>query len=227
MSDLYDTPDNIARAMAELVYGEILEPAAGLGAIAKHLPIGSSCIEVDYERYKVGREVAQLCHWRCMDFLDTSVTTQAFDTIITNPPFSKLLDFIEVGLQRIKPSGQLVYLMPLSWRASKGRAKRWEALDAHIHQELLIPGRVDYLTDGLPMSQQLRSDGKRNSGRQESDAVFIIKPGPSTYPSHLSSSLKGAKVKGNANPLSVIGYLKVNQPAHIISPHYRHGDGGF
>lgn len=183
-SDNYDTPEHIAKAMVELAYGDILEPAAGLGAIAKHLPQGSLCVEIDPHRYNMGRQIAPHCSWRNLDFLDLDISTAPFDTIITNPPFSKLLEFIEVGLQRIKPSGQLVYLMPLSWRASKGRAKRWEALDAHIHQELLIPGRVDYLTDGVPMSKQLRPDGKRNSGRQESDAVLIIQP--SKFPAHLS-----------------------------------------
>lgn len=178
--DNYDTPDYIAQKMAKLAYGRCCEPAAGLGAIAKYLPRESICVDVDYERLTVGKGVAPHCHWLNKDFLSSSPREDLgrFLTVITNPPFSLLVPFIGAGLRHLHPGGQLVYLMPLTWMGSQKRSLEWQAMDAHIAQVLVIPGRVDYLTDGVPMSQQVRArDGKRMGGRRETDAVFIIKPG--------------------------------------------------
>lgn len=176
--DNYDTPDYIAQKMAKLTYGRCCEPAAGLGAIAKHLPPTSTCIEINKDRFNYGKMVAPHCDWRWFNFLMPPLAKDRFDTIITNPPFSLLTAFIRSGLLGLNPGGQLVYLMPLTWMGAQGRATVWRAMDAHIAQVLVIPGRVDYLTDGVPMSQQVRaSDGKKMGGRRETDAVFIIKPG--------------------------------------------------
>jgi Predicted RNA methylase len=177
--DNYDTPDYIAQKMAKLAYGRCCEPAAGLGAIANHLPSFTTCIEIDPERFERGRlSSPHSIYWHLFDFLDREKCNSRFDTIITNPPFSQLLPYIRRGLEVVNEGGQLVYLMPLSWMGAQGRAAEWQAMDAHISRVLVIPGRVDYLTDGVPMSQQVRAkDGKKMGGRRETDAVFIIKPG--------------------------------------------------
>jgi|SRR4028119_802801 Predicted RNA methylase len=176
--DNYDTPDNIALKMSKLAYGRCCEPAAGLGAIAKHLPKNSFCVEIDRDRFDVGQKVAPHCDWHWFNFLMPPNKNERFDTVITNPPFSQLLGFINSGLQRLNPDGQLVYLMPHNWLGAQGRASEWQKMDAHISRVLVIPGRVDYLTNGTPMSKQFRDDGKKNGGRRETDAVFIIRPGP-------------------------------------------------
>ena len=176
--DNYDTPDYIAQKMAKLAYGRCCEPAAGLGAIAKHLPHGSHCVDIDFDRAGTGILTAPQCRWFVSDFLSPDYDLGQYDTIITNPPFSKLLGFIQAGLDHLTPYGQLIYLMPLAWMGAQGRAAVWQTMDAHIAQVLVIPGRVDYLTDGVPMSQQVRvSDGKKMGGRRETDAVFVMKPG--------------------------------------------------
>lgn len=182
--DNYDTPDAIALKIAKLVPkgGLVCEPAAGLGAIAKFLPIGATCIELDRQRYCQGRKIAPSTVWHNLDFLDLSIKTELFDTIVTNPPFSQLSAFIEVGLLRLAIGGQLIYLMPLEWLGSKQRSAHWLSLDAHIERTLVIPGRVDYLVEGIPMSQLTREDGKRYSGRRNTDAVFIIRHGKQPTP---------------------------------------------
>lgn len=153
----------------------ILEPAAGLGAIARHLPSGSLCFEIDDFRFRSGWANSKHCSWQNLNFLSLDPIPE-FDVVVTNPPFSKMMEYIEHGLRFLRPTGALVYLMPMSWRASKGRSERWLALNAHVEREYIISGRVDYEYNGLPMSKQYNSQGKRNSGRQETDAVYIIRP---------------------------------------------------
>lgn len=176
--DNYDTPLPIATKIAALAKdlgSDMLEPAAGVGNIARYLPSGTLCLEIDDLRGRQGWASAKHCSWQWLNFLELDPIPE-FDVVVTNPPFSKMMDYIEHGLKFLKPTGALVYLLPMSWRASRGRSERWLTLDAHIEREYVLSGRVDYDYNGTPMSKQLNAKGKRNSGRQETDAVYIIRP---------------------------------------------------
>lgn len=213
----YETPDRVASAMAALILPtdrRILEPCAGTGQIIKAIaesnlskPLWHSgwgltttmyqdCTfldanEIKHERYrKLCRRFGGLSQkFNNIDFLGWDEETK-YDLIITNPPFEFALDFIgrAVTLLNDKLESRLLFLMPIDTLSSQGRAKQFKALDCHVSRLHIIPGRIDYLKDGVPMSKcqkikngipQFSKDGKPifNSGRQVSDAVFEIKKG--------------------------------------------------
>ena len=194
-NDDYETPDWLAKKMAELVLPtdrEILEPFAGSGQIAKYLPSDRliECVETKYSRFLRGKENAQSAVWINGNFFDDNVAKWGCDLIITNPPFSKCIEAVTKSLALLNdsPNSRLLFLMPLDWNCAQSRAKAWESLDAHIHHIYPVSTRIDYLKNGIPMSKcqktingvpQFDKNGKpiRNSGRQCYDAVFDIRLG--------------------------------------------------
>lgn len=101
----FETPDPLARELVRLARirdGEsCLEPSAGRGAIAKHIPY-CHCIELNYEN----REYLCQQGYRVVtdDFLKWN---QSYDVIVANPPFSKQQDIdhathmIELARRRV------------------------------------------------------------------------------------------------------------------------------
>jgi hypothetical protein len=169
--DDWQTPTSVASSMAALLTDQdksILEPCAGVGQIASQLPNHAIANELNPGRYRQGCDRVPHLTWSNLDFL-TEVTGR-YDVIITNPPFSLCCEFIQHGLRllnRSNPNARLLFLLPLDWNCPQGRAAQWVAMDAHIHHEYRIKGRVAYLD----------AQGVAQSRRQCSDAVFDIRPG--------------------------------------------------
>lgn len=184
-ADDWETPDDVASSMAALILSSdrrVLEPAAGSGQIAQFLPAGTFCCEIKPYRVSLGRQKAPHCHWIQSDFFsldlesplltDIKQLTQGYDLIITNPPFSHCIDFLQLGLKllnRNNPDARLLYLLPIDFCSSMERGQAFQALDCHIHHEYRILNRVAYIRDG-----------KAYKGRQIYDAVFDIRPGNQT-----------------------------------------------
>jgi hypothetical protein len=192
-NDDYETPDWLSKAMANLVLltdKQILEPFAGSGQIAKYLPGDRlvECLEIKYSRCLEGKEKAKSAAWINGCFFN-DVLSGCFDLIITNPPFSLCVEAVAKSLRLLNnsPNSRLLFLMPLDWNCSQGRAKVWESLNAHIRHIYPIADRVDYLKEGIPMSkcqkiiqgvpQFKNRKPVMNSGRQCYDAVFDIRLG--------------------------------------------------
>ncbi len=201
-SDDYETPDDVAKAMATLVLPtdkNILEPFAGTGQIVKYLPSDRIIDVVEIKRTRIEKMLLGVLNFNSicnMDFFDLDCETRKYDLIITNPPFSLCMEAISHSLKLLNPdnpNSRLLFLIPLDTFASQGRSEKLKNLDAHIHHTHLIPKRIDYLKDGEPMSKCQKTingipqfkNGKpiKNSGRQCYDAVFDIRLGkenPST-----------------------------------------------
>jgi len=148
----------------------ILEPANGSGRVAKHLPPGSFCCEIKPSRGELGIKYAPHCHWLGGDFMiyPFEQLSSKWDLIITNPPFSQCIQFIERGLELLdleNPDARLLYLLPIDFCSSVERGKAFQSLDCHIHHEYRIMNRVAYIRDGQAVK-----------GRQLYDCVFDIRP---------------------------------------------------
>jgi hypothetical protein len=173
-TDDWQTPDGVAIAMSRLVIpsdSRILEPCAGTGQIAKFLPQDRFvvCREVDRCRYNQGLINAPHCHWSCADYFEDEITAP-YDLIITNPPFSRCVEFVERSLSLLDPensNARILFLLPLDWNCTLGRASAWKKLNAHIHHEYRVEGRVGYLD----------RNGIQQNNRQVCDAVFDIRLG--------------------------------------------------
>lgn len=181
-SDDWETPDDVASSMAALILKSerrVLEPAAGTGQIAQFLPSGTFCCELKPHRVALGKQNAPQCHWTQSNFFsldlaipllnDIEQSKHGYDLIITNPPFSQCIDFIQHGLKllnRDNPDARLLYLLPVDFCSSVERGQAFQTLECHIHHEYRILNRVAYLRDG-----------KAYKGRQIYDAVYDIRPG--------------------------------------------------
>ncbi|MBD2364474.1 hypothetical protein H6G36_25430 [Anabaena minutissima FACHB-250] len=173
-NDDWQTPNKEAQLIAKLAKPTdeyILEPCAGAGQIAKHLPNTVYANEVNWTRYRQGRAIAPNATWSNEDFLTSDVwECDCFDLICTNPPFSKSVEFIERSLQLLNPNNpesRLLFLLPLDWNCTLGMAEEWSSLGAHIHHTYQVKGRVAYLdVNGVPQKR-----------RRRCDAVFDIRLG--------------------------------------------------
>lgn len=67
-----------------------------------------------------------------------------YDLIIGNPPFVYAEAFVNVGLANLKEDGMMVYLLPLSFLASKGRAKglyrKTPPMEVHVAHRVSFSG---------------------------------------------------------------------------------------
>jgi hypothetical protein len=174
-ADDWETPPEIAFPMAKLVLPTdkvILEPAAGTGGIVRFLPSGEDRLilanEINPLRYQIGDRQRYPAKWINSDFLEWG-TDYRFDLMITNPPFSLGLEFVEHGLRFLNtanPTARLLCLLPIAFFSSQERCDYFESLDCRIYQRHRIRGRVAYLKNGVQMQ-----------GRQCDDCVYDIRPG--------------------------------------------------
>ena len=114
----FETPPEVVEQMLQLVWpkiGErILEPSAGLGAIANLLPViiksDIVCIERNQERCDILRSKGY--HVICADFLATNLT-ERFYTIYMNPPFEEMqdVDHVMKAHSYLQHGGQMVSVM--------------------------------------------------------------------------------------------------------------------
>ncbi len=122
-NDYYVTPvDEIDKFLSShgksFVKGEILDPAAG-GDITTDMSyplalarFGYSCDTLDIRSDSRATLIADYLKYDCKG---------QYDTIITNPPFSRALEFIEKGLDDVKAGGHVIYLLRLNFLGSEKR----------------------------------------------------------------------------------------------------------
>lgn len=138
-SDFYETPYSLTRLLLDNVVldGQILEPACGDGAIERVLAERG----YDFESYDAER-----------DFLREN---RKFGTIITNPPFSLSLEFIQKAKLL---SDNFLFLLPLSYLHGKARYDL-------IYSDNQYPLRTIFVFTRYPMlGDALRDDGKHRTG---------------------------------------------------------------
>jgi len=116
----YPTPDELAIQVAELANigaeHTCLEPSAGIGGIADHMPKDRTrCVEISDLHCKVleakGFDVTQA------DFLSwAGSTADRFDRVVMNPPFSegRWLSHLTAAADLLKVGGQVTAVLPTS-----------------------------------------------------------------------------------------------------------------
>lgn len=110
----FETPPEVTTRMVQLAWptGRVLEPSAGLGAIADHLAISKEnilCIEKNEQRAKRLQEKGYTVQHG--DFL--SMTPGLFDRIFMNPPFEQGqdIDHVQYAFTCLAPGGIMVSVM--------------------------------------------------------------------------------------------------------------------
>lgn len=135
----FETPRELAERMvmlAELSPGHaVLEPSAGLGAIAKEIarrePRILVCVEYDAARATSLKNQGFNVEQR--DFLDGSPRKFKFDRAVMNPPFAKQqdIDHVKAAFEQLVSGGILVSVMSsgVTFREN-GKAKAFRELVA-------------------------------------------------------------------------------------------------
>ncbi|MGA5726626.1 DUF4942 domain-containing protein [Ralstonia thomasii] len=118
----YATPAAMAEEVADMAEigdeDSVLEPSAGQGALATHLPIErTTCVEISQLHCEILRARGYTTHHA--DFIDWAATTHMrFSRIVMNPPFSdgRALVHLRAAATLLKPEGRLVAILPGSMR---------------------------------------------------------------------------------------------------------------
>lgn len=157
----FETPEDVARKMADIATlrptERVLEPSAGLGALARVAReiVGLEnvvCYEADPQRrlalIKAGFSVrghAEAGNDFC-DFLEVdSKRIVDIDVILMNPPFARGQDIAHVlhAFKFLRPGGRLVAITSLGWtfRQERKYQEFREFVGNHMfHQEALLAG---------------------------------------------------------------------------------------
>ncbi|MDT0618509.1 DUF4942 domain-containing protein [Salinisphaera sp. P385] len=113
----YPTPTELAELAVEAAAiapgHRCLEPSAGQGDLAEHMPADQTlCIELSQLHCQVLQSKG--LETRCQDFL--AFNEGAFDRIVMNPPFSvgRAREHLRHALTLLAPGGRLVAILPAS-----------------------------------------------------------------------------------------------------------------
>jgi len=128
----FETPDDLADYLVELAEvipkHDVLEPSAGRGAIVKaiqrYLPDKTVNIFEIMDLNVKFLEKIQHIHFCGRDFMAIDdCYNNHFDTIISNPPFSKNqdIDHIKKMYEVLKTGGRIVSIMSSHWTFARGR----------------------------------------------------------------------------------------------------------
>lgn len=143
----FPTPEGLARKVVELADIKtghlVLEPSAGQGAIAKHVPIHAhiDCIEFLPDNVaaleRMGMNVIHA------DFMQVE-KKELYHRVVMNPPFEKQQDIDHVlhAWECLKPQGRLVSIMSsgVMFRENKKTAEFRALVEEHGYIERLPEG---------------------------------------------------------------------------------------
>lgn len=118
----YPTPDHLALRVAGILDAQpghsVLEPSAGTGSLARHLPSSTCCVEISALHCGVLRGMG-FAEVHSVDFLEFAPYRQ-FDRIAMNPPFAagQWQSHVIAASRRLTRGGRLVAILPASAQKS-------------------------------------------------------------------------------------------------------------
>ena len=130
----FETPEAVRREVyeragillgADMAYGRkperlaILEPSAGLGALAEKAARGGhdvTCYEIQSSHVEALRKAGCYRAVRHADFINVGTGCERFDVVIMNPPFDggRDIDHVTHAMKFLKPGGKLAAVMSAS-----------------------------------------------------------------------------------------------------------------
>jgi hypothetical protein len=165
--DLYETPAWVTQALLEeniLIPGNWMEPCAGRGAIMlaernwRHRSKRSILAPYWYaveKRADCAEPLLEFCHPLTADFLEErdghrdNLDKLRVDVVLTNPPFSLALDFIQTCMRRW-PEAMLAFLSRVNFLGSQKRAP-W--LREHTPDVYVLPKRPSFAHGGTDATE--------------------------------------------------------------------------
>lgn len=152
--DAYYTPAWAVQAIlprlnqSALRHGRVLEPACGAGAILREVSFCRDVAQPMVQAMDI-RDMSAEYEVRAVDFQHRSfigyVPISPPDIIITNPPYSLAMEFVEHALRIVAPGGQVAMLLRLGFLASQKRA---DFHRAHPSSLYVLPRRPSFTENG-------------------------------------------------------------------------------
>ena len=141
--DFYETPDWATDVIIPYLAppGLVLEPSAGAGAMKRRLVRAWPNATIESTELDADRAAASGSN--CGSFLHSELWG-AYDLVITNPPFSLAIEFVEHALNIAKPNGEVAMLLRLAFLET---AKRTAFHKAHPSDVYVFANRPSF-TDG-------------------------------------------------------------------------------
>lgn len=156
--EFYPTPLEFCRAaLDELPHNVhrrvVLDPGAGTGvwgeALRETWSSGSKLVGVEIREDAKKNEVYD--YWRTMDFMDFNPVSQLpsklggeIDLVIGNPPYSITRPILEKSLDLLQIGGRVVFLLKLSFLASKKRMTLWCNSETRPYQVIVCANRPSF-----------------------------------------------------------------------------------
>lgn len=169
VSDAYETPAWCVERLVEhawLPRGRYLEPCAGNGAIVRAASANSERGWIQsWEMFEIREECAP--HLKAIfneldgsghayragpligDFLEAAplIPDDSFDVVITNPPYSLAMEFVEASL-RLAP--YVAMLLRLNWLGSEGRSRFLRGCMPDVY---VLPQRPSFVGGGTDATE--------------------------------------------------------------------------
>ena len=129
--DFYATPAWCTRAILPHLgrpdyFDRVVDPCCGDGAIldviAEQWPDHRQSlrgVEIDARRADIAGKKHRVA---CADALGETQWDRAVELVVTNPPFSLAMEFVQRALEEVAPGGTVAMLLRLPWLASQKRA---------------------------------------------------------------------------------------------------------
>lgn len=161
--DMYETPYEVAYFMANRylrINKQILEPSAGSGAIACLFNTPTTdCIELDTERYLLGKEKTNYATWHNCNFFDFEPQPQKkYDLVVGNPPYGDAvnndrfrftpINFIKKCAEMLADDGLIVFLLESDYFRSINRHEYFKESGVFLRKKIDIIGRLKFLQNG-------------------------------------------------------------------------------
>jgi hypothetical protein len=124
--DLYETPPAFAAAGLALVTGEpewILDVGAGPGVWGRAARARWRSAEIVGVELRDVPQPDVYDQWITGDFLEAAPELPRFDLVMGNPPYAHAEAFIRAGLSLLKPGGELLFFLRLSFREGLQRGR--------------------------------------------------------------------------------------------------------
>lgn len=133
--DFYPTPPRVTHALLEWLSrnapefgiepaGSWVDPAAGGGAIVS----ASRDFDITREAHWTAIEIDPLRHAECEEVAENPILGDALEmaswgggSVIMNPPFSALDEFVSAALERMEPGRLVAFLAPTCWWQAEKR----------------------------------------------------------------------------------------------------------
>ncbi len=116
--------------------GDVLDPCAGKGDLLRAVDAYAAWEHAHLRAFEILKDEATSLAEEIAIFRRDALSDQGWgrpDLVITNPPFSRAMEFVERALDEVAPGGTVAMLLRLGWLASAQRVRFHQECPADVY----------------------------------------------------------------------------------------------